>query len=98
MVLPLIFCISWIIYRKCCYKKDDLGRDKAFQQYNHDEQSRSHPGEELDMDLLETIEKLEKMWWYIIKQDKQDIVETSSNKNSMINYANIPSITAPKNL
>ena len=30
------------------------------------------------------------------KQDKQDILETSSNKNSMINYANIPSITATK--
>ena len=98
MVLPLIFCISWIIYRKCCYRKNDLGRDKAFQQYNPDEQSRSHPGEDLDMDLLETIEKLEKMWWYIIKQDKEDIVEASSNKNSMINYANILSITAPKNL
>ena len=71
-----------------------MGRDKAFQQYNPDEQRRSLPGKELDMDLAETIEKLEKMWWYIIKQDKQDIVETSSNKNSMINYSNIPSITA----
>ena len=92
VVLPLLFCIGWIIYQKCCYKKDDLGRDKAFQEeYIPIEQRRSLPGAELDRDLAETMAKLEKKWWYFMKQDKQDIVETFSNKNSMINYTNIPS-------
>ena len=61
VVLPLLFCIGLIIYRKCCYKKDDLGKDKAFQEeYIPIEQRRSLPGAELDRDLAETMAKLEK--------------------------------------
>ena len=69
-----------------------MGRDKAFQEeYIPIEQRRSLPGAELDRDLAETMAKLEKKWWYFMKKDKQDIDETFSNKNSMINYTNIPS-------
>ena len=57
IVLPLIFCISYLIYRKCCPKKDDiydLGRDETFQWDDPAKQRRS----QLEKDLAETLEKL----------------------------------------
>ena len=62
MVFPLIFCISYLIYRKCCYNKEkdniyDLGRDKSFKQADPEKQRRSLPGTELEKDLAETLEK-----------------------------------------
>ena len=61
IVLPLIFCISYLIYRKCCPKKDDiydLGRDETFQWDEPEKQRRSLPGSQLEKDLAETLEKL----------------------------------------